>query len=144
MPAPYQYIARVAPGCVLFKAEPFISAIKNCGELVFTSKKFDDYNECVKTAQELLSTLNTLMSQLDDVERVIVSKLNPIYDDEAENQEEVAKAEGWSSNTIIRIYIADADEFKSNNVLSYKVHVNINVPGEFVKTTNSLIPQYQQ
>lgn len=141
---PYQYIARIAPGSVLFEAEPFINSIRNCGELVLTSKRFKTYEECVNTTQQLLSTLNTLIHQLTDTKYVVVSKLNPLYDDSIEQKEELAVAEGWLSNTIMRIYIANADELRLNNTLHYTVHVNINVPGEFVKATNSLLPEFQQ
>lgn len=119
----FQYIARITKDCELLQYEPLLSAAPLCGEMVIHSKMFDTFGECASNATDLVTAFSKLLSQVTNEKFSAITKENPLYS----GNEETAKAEGWPSNTMVRIYAAHSKKFKKENVLQFTIFVNVNV-----------------
>ena len=134
----YNFVSRMGKGCELFEAEPFMSSFKECYEMILTSDHFDSYEACVIAAQELLTTLSSLLTQVTGKKYIVVSKLNPQYDPNG-----VEDGETWSSSTSLRLYLAEAKLFRKK-IISYTIYANVNIAEDYLAVTHSLTPSTHQ
>lgn len=123
--AHYNYDVRISYGSDILKSGPFSESFANCGEMLITSKPYNEYAGCERALNGLMSSLSYLEAKLSDKNFVIVTKVNPILDASGKRKLD-ADAETWDKHTVMRAYIADAKALKDTN-LTYHVLGQIKV-----------------
>lgn len=128
----YVYETRLEFGCELFGVEPFKSSAKNIGEMIISSKWFDDYQPCAQNAIEMLDILKTFLDQLTNERFVVMSQINPHHDPTYLDKSDISETE-WPQNVIMKMFIVNSDKLKRgevaytiSSVLSV-VHENLNL-----------------
>jgi hypothetical protein len=109
----YTYDLKIGLGADLLTSGAFSEALPNCGEIVVTSKNFGDYETCERHLTGLLTTLTQAENSIGGKNHVVVTKLNPILDPSGKMP---IKGEEWDHYTVMRAYVADADELKKTNL----------------------------
>ncbi len=122
-PANYNYDVKIGYGADLIKTGPLSQSFPNCGELVITSKPFQDYNACENALSGLMSALTYIETKFSTKNHVIVTKINPILDNSGKKH---ADADTWDKHTVMRAYVADSEELKKAT-LNYHVFGQIRV-----------------
>ena len=123
MPANFNYSVKIGHGSDILKSGPLSQSFQNCAEINITSKVYQEYSECEKNLTTLMAALSSIESKFSAKDHVIVTKLNPILDQSGKVH---ADADTWDKTTIVRLYVANAEELKQAT-LSYHVLGQISV-----------------
>ncbi len=123
VPANFNYDVKIGYGADILKTGPLSKSFANCGELIITSKPFPDYESCQKSLSDLMSALSFIETKYSTKGHVIVTKVNPILDNSGKKHPD---ADTWDKFTVMRSYIADAEELKKST-LNYHVLGQIRV-----------------
>ena len=132
----FEYETHLISGCKLFDAEPFKSAVSNMAAMVIKSKKYTNFEECRDDATQLIATFASLLEQVTDKKYVVMTKLNPMHDDLTAD-ETVAEKEGWEKNLVLRVYAADSQLIKTENLLRFTIFANVRVSLETINAVYS-------
>lgn len=109
----YSYDVKINAGAHMLKHGNFATAFPQCGEILISSKKFNDLAQCKVALDGLLSSLSAHERQYSDTNLVIVTKTNPLHLQEASSYVE---GENWEDITVMRAYIADAARLKKSEL----------------------------
>lgn len=120
---------------------PMIEALENTSELVITSGEFTDYDGCIAAVSRLLSSLSSALSQKNGRAYVIVSKKNPIFDDE---NVELESTDGWDRFTVLRLYVADSEILKQQSTLTYLASADVKVSESAIDLIRNYASQSKQ
>lgn len=134
----YTYDVKIATGSELLDEQMLGEHFPSIGELVVTSRRFDDYAVCEKAFTSLLSVLCAANTQATKKNHVIVTKNNPIHIEGAP----VPSEENWDKYTVVRAFIADAQELQKQ-MLKFNIvgQIKVDMVGiEFVKSLASGTP----
>ena len=126
MSANFTYSIKVEEGASILKSGEF-SAFKNAKEVLIASNKFPTYEECERAMSGVMTFLSYHEAKSAGRDHVIVSKLNPIIDENANK----AEPSTWDKHTILRAYVADAESLKGAKLL-YTVQGHIHVDKELL------------
>jgi hypothetical protein len=130
-PVNFNYDVKIGHGADILKTGPLGQGLANCGEIVITSKPFSNYADCEKTLSSLMSALSFIETKFSAQGHVIVNKLNPLLDTSGKKHSD---ADQWDKFTIMRSYVANADELKKST-LNYHVLGQIRVDQMIVAFT---------
>jgi hypothetical protein len=108
----YTYDVKIAQGSELLREEMLGEHFPSIGELVVTSRLFDDYEVCEKAFTGLLSVLCAANTQATKKNHVIVTKSNPIHAEGAV----VHPEENWDKYTVMRAFVADAEALQAKTL----------------------------
>lgn len=117
--SPYSYAVKIAAGCEIFTTGEMSKIFDTCGEMIIKSKEFEAYDVCIETLIDLLTNLSSAMAKQSSKSYVIVTKINPILIATEQNSSD--KEETWGNDTVVKLYVADADALKNNATLLYSI-----------------------
>jgi len=132
----YSYDVRITRGSNILSTGPLSNALPNCGEMIITSKIFDEYMQCEQSLSSLLSNLTRHQTMLSDVNHVIVTKRNPNHHKTDKPDPEAAD---WDNATLLRAYVAEAAALKKAE-LRYNIIGQIKINEKQLEAIRSLAP----
>ncbi len=113
----FKYDVQIGSDSSMFQSEAFITTIPAASEMVITSEDFDSYDDCESSLTNLMAVLTRFESNADNVNYVIVKKINPKIDG---SEKKSSDTSSWDKNTLIRVFMADSEALKKS-ILRFQV-----------------------
>jgi uncharacterized protein (DUF1810 family) len=116
----YQYILSINEGSEFLTKSTLSEKLEKCQQMVITSKVFSSYDECYSKLHDLIYDLSSTESSITGTNFVVVTKINPLFGGSQD------KSEYWSKFSLMRMYVADAEELKASK-LKYCAVAQLNI-----------------
>jgi len=109
--------------------------LNNFYEVALTSAQFTDYIECTNV---LSAVMTKFMNALNTPETpfVLMTRINPDLD--LTGATEKLAGEEWESDTLARLYLADADRLKNESLLVYSVSADVKADKDSINAVTRL------
>ena len=108
---------KISPKCEIFNMEPLKSSLNNLREIDIVSEWFKEHDLCNDECSNVLVQFANLLKPITKKQYIIASKFNPLHDDNITDFDPSLSQEEWTDNMIMRMYLADAQLLKEENVI---------------------------
>lgn len=134
----FNYVVKIVESSPILADGALDLMFPRAGEMVITSKPFQDYIECHEKMLGLLGMLTTASTSVSDKNYVIVSRINPEMDET--KQTKPVEGEQWDDFTLMKSYVANAEALKQSE-LRYTIISTITVNSGIASLAKSDLTQ---